>query len=122
VLFNRSSVLDTEDSGRTVHAESIISDVVPRSERVRSPLEELIDGGEDRLLGDHGAYVVATAGGGSPFGADLVAQHGSTVSLTSSTNIKRPIRRMLQAEPDLPLRMDTAVIWVAVLIAPLHRG
>lgn len=111
MLFSCSSVLDTKDTRPTVHARSIISDVVPRSERVRSPLEELIDGGEDRLPGDHGAHVVATVDGGSPFGADLVARHKATVNLTSFTIIKRTIRRMLKAKPDSPVRMETAIVY-----------
>lgn len=118
VMTDRSFVLDTDALGRTVHADSIVSEIVPQGERVRSSSEQLLAGRADRLPGDHGGHVVATAHGGSPFGANLVAQHGGTVNLRAFAKIERDIRRMLKADPDSPIRMETDIVYDAASHRP----
>lgn len=118
VMTDRSFVLDTDALGRTVHADSIVSDIVPPQERVRSSSEQLLAGGADRLPGDHGGHVVATAHGGSPFGANLVAQHGGAVNLKAFARIERDIRRMLKSDPASPIRMEADIIYDGVSHRP----
>jgi hypothetical protein len=115
---DRAGVLDTDDVGRTVHSDSVITEISPPENRPRAVSEQIAAGGDDRLPGDHGGHLQATANGGSPFGLNVVAQDGRAVNQGAFARVENDVRRLLQADPDVPVRMRTEVFYSPSSLRP----
>lgn len=117
-FIDRAGVLDTDDVGRTVHSDSVITEISPPENRPRAVSEQIAAGGDDRLPGDHGGHLQATSNGGSPFGLNVVAQDGRAVNQGAFARVENDVRRLLQADPAVPVRMCTEVLYSPSSLRP----